>query len=99
MGEDGNGLKPGEVIEGHAHHFDHTSIFFCGRWRIHKKAEDGTQWDFEREGPFHVLIEANAVHEFTFLGPGIGHAWCVYSHRTPQGEVSVKETGWYEAYV
>jgi hypothetical protein len=112
---DREGLKPGQVVTGHVHNFDHTSIFFCGRWRVRKWVpvvrEDGSlvdpdgangEWamlvDFEREGPFHLLIEAHARHEFTFLGPGVGKAWCVYSHRTPQGEVSEHYTGWWEAY-
>jgi hypothetical protein len=95
------GLQPGAVIEGHTHHFDHTTICFCGRWHVRKwlAREDNRLFsDFEREGPFHLLIEAEAKHEFTFLGPGVGHAWCVYSHRTPQGEISQVYTGWEYAY-
>ena len=128
-------FKPGQVVAGHTHNFDHTSIFFCGRWWVRKWVPvvrepfgesvlspvgiasakptpgDGSpvdpdgangEWavlaDFEREGPFHLLIEAHARHEFTFLGPGVGRAWCVYSHRTPQGDVSVDYTGWHKAY-
>ena len=112
------GLRPGKVIAGHTHNFDHTSIFFCGRWRTRKwqrivdaagvptKLADGSDaWhlvvDMERDGPFHLLIEAGAKHEFTFLGPDnvVGRAWCVYSHRSPQGDVAVDYTGWHEAYV
>lgn len=100
MGEGGLGLKPGEKVGGHTHAFDHTSIFFCGDWHVKKWEPDGTlSHDFEREGPFHVLIEADCRHEFTFLGGApLGHAYCVYSHRTPQGEVSIVETGWQDAY-
>jgi hypothetical protein len=29
-------LLPGEVITGHRHNLDHTSIFFCERWRARK---------------------------------------------------------------
>ena len=109
-----DGLRPGEVVTGHTHNFDHTTIFFCGRWRVRKWVpvvrEDGSpiegQWaqlvDVMREGPFHLLIEGHARHEFTFLGPegvnDVGRAWCVYSHRTPQGEVSEHYTGWWDAY-
>lgn len=111
------GLEPGAIIGGHTHNFDHTSIFFGGRWHVKKWSRlvgddgepatlpDGSEaWvimpghEFEREGPFHLLIEAGAKHEFTFLGPGLGRAWCVYSHRTPQGEVSEHFTGWMKAY-
>ena len=107
-----DGLRSGEVVAGHTHNFDHTTIFFCGRWRVRKWVpvvrEDGSsiegEWaqlaDVTRDGPFHLLIEAHARHEFTFLGPDgvIGRAWCVYSHRTSQGEVSEHYTGWWDAY-
>jgi hypothetical protein len=131
------GLRPGDTIGGHTHNFDHTSLFFCGRWRVRKWVqvvrEDGSpvegEWaqvvDFERDAPFHLLIEAHARHEFTFLGTpmaqwmepyigklapedanafrdrhsrAVGKAWCIYSHRTPQGDISIDNTGWYEAY-
>lgn len=106
------GLQPGQMITGHTHNFDHTSIFFNGIWRARKwqpiVSNDGDptgEWllvkEFEREGPFHLLIEAGAWHEFTFLRDpsGLpGRAWCVYSHRTPQGEVSLAATGWEAAY-
>jgi hypothetical protein len=100
MGKNGKGLKLGEVVKGHKHNFDHTSIFFCGNWHIVKWAPDGeTRFDFKRAGPFHLLIEKDTKHEFTFLGGApIGHAWCVYSHRTPQGEVSLEYNGWLDAY-
>jgi hypothetical protein len=100
MGEDGKGLKPGEVVAGHKHNFDHTTICFCGNWHVTKWEPGGAvAFDFEREGPFHVLIEKDCLHEFTFLGGApVGWAYCVYSHRTPQGEVSLVETGWLPAY-
>lgn len=99
MGTDGKGLTAGEVVGGHTHFFDHTSIFFNGRWHVKKWEPDGSlRHDFHREGPFFLLIEAQARHEFRYLGPGTGIAWCVYSHRTAQGEVSVEETGWMPAY-
>lgn len=99
MGE-GKGLKPGEKVGGHLHRFDHTSIFFCGNWHVTKWEPGGAvAFDFEREGPFHVLIEKDCKHEFVFLGGAeVGWAYCVYSHRTPQGEVSIEQTGWYPAY-
>jgi hypothetical protein len=100
MGEGGMGLKKGEVVGGHLHRFDHTTICFCGNWHVTKWEPGGAvAFDFEREGPFHVLIEKDCLHEFTFLGGApIGHAWCVYSHRYPQGDVSLEYTGWLNAY-
>ena len=134
-----DGFTLGQIIEGHEHNFDHTSIFFIGRWRWEKwlpaAKEDGTRvqdsegndvWlkilDKEIEAPGYLLIEAKARHQFTFLGvstpdwmiPFIipekleefktmmektkGKAWCVYSHRTAQGDV-VQEAHSYSAYV
>jgi hypothetical protein len=100
MGEDGKGLKPGEVVGGHKHNFDHTTICFCGRWQVQKwTPDDKLAFDFEREGPFHVLIEKDCRHAFKFLGGApVGWAYCVYSHRTPQGEISLVETGWPDAF-
>jgi hypothetical protein len=131
------GLRPGEVVAGHTHNFDHTTICFAGRWRVRKWVpvvrDDGSpiegEWgqiiDVKRDGPFHLLIEAGARHEFTFLGASVpawmelhtaklppdearsfcdqyshavGRAWCVYSHRNPQGDVVEHNTGWDEAY-
>jgi hypothetical protein len=93
-------LKPGEIMGGHTHHFDHTSILFCGDWRVKKWNVDGDlAFEFDRTGPFHVLIEKDCRHEFTFLGGAPeGHAYCVYSHRTPQGEISQVYAGWPDAY-
>lgn len=132
--EGATGFAPGAVISGHAHNFDHTSILFSGRWRVRKWkrgiADDGTEvWvtehDFERDGPFSLLIEAAAKHEFTFINwpvpawmepflaklspedatvfraqheKSLGHGWCIYSHRTPQGDISEVDTGWHHAY-
>jgi hypothetical protein len=100
MGEGGQGLKPGEIVGGHKHNFDHTTICFCGRWQVQKWAsDDRLVHEFTREGPFHVLIEKDCRHAFTFLGGApIGWAYCVYSHRTPQGEISLVETGWPDAF-
>jgi hypothetical protein len=114
MGAGRFGLEVGEVISGHTHNFDHTSIFFNGRWKVKRwsKLVDGAgteqeSWvivpgdEFERDGPFHLLIHAGCKHEFTYLGSpdGMpGRAWCVYSHRNPQGEVVDNWNGWSPAY-
>lgn len=103
-------FEPGQQVDGHAHRFDHTTIFFNGRWlarRARPAVGPGGEniWvedaRVEREGPFHLLIEAGCQHSFTFIGAADGapgEAWCVYSHRNPQGEVSEAYTGWDKAY-
>jgi hypothetical protein len=94
-------FKPGDIIEGHKHNFDHTSIFFNGRWRVKKWAPDNKTLDknVEVDAPCYLLIEADCKHEFEYLGgDDDGIAWCVYSHRTPQGEVVIEANGWMPAY-
>jgi hypothetical protein len=100
MGESGKGLKPGEIVGGHTHTHDHTTFCLGGRWHVQKWApDDRLVHDFEREGPFHLLIEKDCRHAFQFLGGApVGWAMCVYSHHTPQGELSLVETGWPDAY-
>ena len=97
---DPDGMLPGERVESHRHNFDHTSVFFNGNWRIRKwDNNDVLEHDFERTAPFHLLIDKDCFHEFTFLGGADrGLAWCIYSHRTPNGEVTREYTGWEEAY-
>jgi hypothetical protein len=94
------GVLPGTVIPGHKHRFDHTSIFFCGNWHVKKWSPSGAiEHDFVRTGPFHLLIDKNCLHEFTFVGGAErGIAWCVYSHRSPDGEVIDAYSGWNDAY-
>jgi hypothetical protein len=101
MGENNFTVQPGEAVGGHVHNFDHTSIFFNGLWHVRKWTPEGElEHDFEREGPFFLLIDKDCMHEFIYPESNTepGHAWCVYSHRTPQGEVSLVETGWMNAY-
>lgn len=94
-------FKPGDMVKGHKHHFDHTSIFFNGRWRARKwNARDVLVEDLEFEAPYYLLVEAQCQHEFEFIGGAEqGKVWCVYSHRTPQGEVTTEFDGWMHAYM
>jgi len=45
------------------------------------------------------LPEAEAREFREQHNKSIGKAWCIYSHRTPQGDVSEHSTGWGRAYV
>lgn len=45
----------------------------------------------------HLLIEAGLFHRLTLL-EGPGTYTCIYSHRTPDGEVTEEYTGWARAY-
>ena len=92
--------RSGDVVQGHAHNFDHTTYVARGALLIEalgpdgkvaksavKRAGDGRNW---------VLIKAEVTHRITALENGsIGH--CIYSHRNPQGEIVQDYDGWQPA--
>lgn len=97
----------GDKVDGHTHNFDHTTIVFSGRvnvkaWRVNP---DGSRGEMIAERNFggpddiarHFLVRAEVAHEITALEPNTVF-WCVYSHRTPQGDVVTHNTGWQDAY-
>jgi quercetin dioxygenase-like cupin family protein len=85
-------LRAGSCIDGHAHNFDHMTYCVRGAARI----ERGTQRVDMQAGEW-ALIEAGVVHRITALADDtLCH--CIYSHRTPQGDVVQRATGWREAY-
>lgn len=84
--------KAGQRVEGHAHNFDHMTYCVRGALRIER---DGQAVD-KRAGEW-ALIKAGVPHRITALeNDSLGH--CIYAHRTPQGEVVQKSTGWQPAY-
>lgn len=107
-------LPAGERVDGHTHNFDHTTIVFRGvvqvrKWRPivevngePRIGDDGKPmyWlvgDKTFISPAHFLVEAGSTHEITALEDT--EFWCVYSHRTPQGDVVEEYNGWTHAYV
>lgn len=84
-------LSAGELLGSEAHEFDHTSIFFSGSWRVTRDDEV-----LVFTAPAECLIEAGVDHEVLCLEKG--EVWCVYSHRTPQGDIVQKFNGWMRAY-
>lgn len=98
-------LAKGESIEGHTHNFDHTTIIFRGAVTIKGEKPDGSVKEGvfksprpDWHGPSHALINAEVRHTITAMEDGT-IAWCVYSHRDPQGEVWQQYNGWQDAYV
>jgi hypothetical protein len=93
----------GDLVTGHEHNFDHTTIVFKGSVKVRKwlRTEDD-QWllvqEREFHAPAHFLVEALAKHEITALSDKT-ECWCVYSHRLPQGDIVQSYTGWNDAYV
>lgn len=86
----------GDVIHGHKHKFDHTTIVYTGGIHVKGTLPNGTVIEREFMAPAHCLIRLDVEHEITALVDDT-EFWCVYSHRTPQGEISQVNTGWDEA--
>lgn len=90
--------KAGDKRSGHKHNFDHTTIVFQGAVHVKATLPDGRVIEQDFEAPNYFLVRADVEHEITALKDGT-EIWCVYSHRTPQGEVAQVATGWHEGYV
>jgi hypothetical protein len=89
--------KAGDLTAGHTHNFDHTTIIFKGAVRITAKLPNGTEIVREADAPAHFLIRAEVTHEIVATADDTEY-WCVYSHRTHQGDVVQDYDGWADAY-
>ena len=90
--------KVGDVVHGHKHNFDHTSIVFTGAVHVKAVLPNGNVIERDFVAPSHFLVKADVEHEITATKDDTAF-WCVYAHRTPQGEVSIENTGWQDGYV
>ena len=77
--------QAGDVVAGHTHNFDHTTIVFRGSVKVRATFPDGTTMERVFPAASHFLVKADVTHEITFLEDG--EFWCVYSHRDPQGRI------------
>jgi len=89
--------EKGAVTEGHTHNFDHTTIVFTGSVRVDATLEDGRTITREFTAPAFFLVKAKVFHRIEALEDNTT-IWCVYSHRTPQGDVVQEFTGFEAAY-
>lgn len=89
--------KLGDECGGHTHNFDHTTIVFRGSVHVVAEFPDGTVHEQTFEAPSHFFVKADVKHAIKALEDNT-EFWCVYSHRDPQGRISVEYTGWDEAY-
>ena len=89
--------KAGDVLHGHTHNFDHTTIVFTGAVHVHATCEAGCNKKQDFAAPSHFLVRKDWRHEITALVDGT-EFWCVYSHRDPQGNVVQEYTGWSDAH-
>jgi len=95
--------KAGDKVDGHKHNFDHTSIVFSGSVSVRAKLSNGQIVERKfGDGPDcfgrHFLVKADVEHEITAL-VDYTEFWCIYSHRTPQGDITQVFTGWNDPYV
>lgn len=90
-------MKKGDKVGGHTHNFDHTTIVFSGAVHVSATCPDGRLISQDFRAPMHFLVKAEVKHEITALEDGT-EFWCVYSHRTAQGDVVQQANGWDEAY-
>lgn len=95
-------MKKNDVVQGHKHNFDHTTIVFRGAIRVKAVTPGGSviirEFGENLSNGRHFLVKAEVEHEITALVDGT-EFWCVYSHRTPQGEISQIFEGWSNSYV
>ena len=97
----------GDIMAGHKHCFDHTTIVFSGSVHISAILPDGTKIDrdvfapsrdnFPADGEGYVCIKADVEHEITALEDNT-EAWCVFAHRDKHGEVISEYHGNTSAY-
>jgi hypothetical protein len=93
-------MHKGEKIKGHAHNFDHMSL--CMRGQVTIKAGNVRRTltapsnDVAMDQA-HVLIKAGVEHEIE-CDVDNSVFYCVYAHRTPQGEIVQEFTGWEKSY-
>ena len=93
-------MAAGAVVEGHEHNFDHTTYVTKGSFLIERlEGNKVVQSVTKRAGDLKnwVLILAGACHRLTSLEDGSVYH-CIYSHRTPQGEITQEYDGWPNAY-
>ena len=89
-------LEKNDVIAGHSHNFDHTSIVFTGSVRVIATLQNGERIERVFESPSHFLVRAGVEHRIESLEDHT-QFWCVYSHREPQGRITQVYTGWEKA--
>lgn len=93
--------RAGDCCPGHKHNFDHTTIVFKGAVRVVAKLPDGSvierSFGEGMQNGRHFLVKADTEHDITALVDDT-EFWCVYSHRTAQGDVIQHYDGWEAAY-
>lgn len=89
--------KKGDVVDGHAHNFDHVTVVFEGSIHVRATLPSGDiiERNFVKGSEF--LVKAEVEHEITALEDNTLFK-CYYAHRTPQGDIVQEYNGWTDAY-
>lgn len=98
-------MQPGEVIEAHAHNFDHVTTCRTGSLLIEALTADGLVYaekmlyaaSDEHPDEFYAVIKAGVRHRLTAKSPNTRYD-CMYAHRNAQGDVVQQATGWDKSY-
>jgi hypothetical protein len=90
--------KAGDLVDGHKHNFDHTTIVFKGAVHVEATLPNGTKIERDFTAPSHFLVRRDVTHKITATQDDT-EFWCVYSHRTPQGDIVQEDIGWMPGYV
>jgi len=100
--------EAGDVMNGHTHNFDHTTIVFKGsvrvrytkdgelKERIVSAPKSGKGKPTER-GEGYFVVPKYIEHEIIALEDDT-EAWCTFAHRGRHGEVVQDFEGYTEAY-
>lgn len=92
-----NPMMAGDVCPPHLHNFDHTTIVFKGAVHVKATFPNGEVIERDFVAPSHFLVYPDVLHEITATQDDT-EFWCVYSHRTPQGDIVQEDTGWSPAH-
>lgn len=88
----------GDVLPGHKHRFSHTTFVVRGRVKVVASYDATPRMEKEFGPGEHFLVKQDWTHQITALTDDV-FFMCIYSHRTPQGEVTQVYEGWDGAYM
>lgn len=95
-------LRKGQVVRLHAHKYPHVLCVFKGRVHVHAVLPEGQvierDYGMASSDPRYCLIAAGVAHEITALEDD-SEFDCLFSLRTPDGEVVEYPTGYMDAFV
>lgn len=83
----------GAQVEGHKHNFDHTTFIVKGSVHVLATCDEGCRKEQDFTAGQHFLIRKDWMHDITALEDNV-EFYCIYAHRTPQGDIVQEYNGW-----